>query len=51
MVVNGAPDFEVQKSASTHHKYNPYNSRGLIKGLLKRSDVFFVRKISIFKTL
>jgi len=31
MVMNGAQDSEAQKSASIHHKRNPYGSRGLIK--------------------
>jgi len=29
MVVNGAHDFEAQKSASIHHKSNPHGPRDL----------------------
>jgi len=47
MGVNGAPDFEAQKSTSIHNKSNPYSSRGLIKAFWSEGMGFCKKNIHI----
>jgi len=41
--VNGFLFFEVHQSASIHDRSAPHCSAGVNKGLLKRSDAFYVK--------